>query len=193
MVNRKPKTVQFRRKREYKTDYAKRLSLLLSRKLRLVVRLTNKRILAQLIEFSPKGDKILVGVDSISLKKIDWLFSCKNFPAAYLTGLMIGKKAKEKGYEEAVFDTGFKKPLKNGKQYAFLKGVLDSGFNVPHSKGIFPDEDVISGKRISDYASKIKDNKEVYEKSFAEYLKNKVQPEKITNNFEEIKKKIMGN
>ncbi len=192
MANKKPKTVPYRRKRESKTDYPKRLKLLLSKKKRLVLRFTNKRILAQLIEFSPAGDKVLVGVDSFILKKEGWLFSCKNFPAAYLTGLVMGKKAKAKGYEGAVFDTGFKTPLKKGRQYAFLKGVIESGFNVPHSDDIFPDEERIGGKNISDYASKIAENKELYNKFFAEYLKNKAQPEKIKDNFEDIKKKIIN-
>ena len=49
MANRKPKTVLYRRKREKKTNYAKRLTLLLSRKARLVVRFTNQRVIAQLV------------------------------------------------------------------------------------------------------------------------------------------------
>ena len=64
MVSRKPRTVPYRRKRENKTNYLKRLKLLISRKGRLVVRFTNKRVLAQLVEFTSKGDKVLVGVDS---------------------------------------------------------------------------------------------------------------------------------
>tara|TARA_Y100000034_G_C6833285_1_gene376337 strand:- start:326 stop:904 length:579 start_codon:yes stop_codon:yes gene_type:complete len=192
MARNKPKPVLYRRKRENKTNYSKRLHLLLANKLRLVVRTTNNRVIGQIIEFTPQGDKVLVGVNSFTLKDLGWKYSCKNFPAAYLTGLLLGKKAQEKGLKEAVLDTGFTSPLKKGKIYAFLKGVVDSGLDIPHSESIIPDEKRISGEHIKDYALTLKENKEVYELRFAQYLKNKVQPEEIMNGFEEIKKKIMG-
>ncbi|MBU1974265.1 MAG: 50S ribosomal protein L18, partial [Nanoarchaeota archaeon] len=55
MARRKPKQVLYRRKREGRTNYAKRLTMLIARKTRLVVRLTNQRVIAQLIEFTPQG------------------------------------------------------------------------------------------------------------------------------------------
>ena len=98
MTSRKPETVSYRRKREQKTDYTKRMQLLVSRKPRVVVRITNKHIIAQLVEFTTSGDKVLVGVNSSDLKEQGWLYSCKNIPAAYLTGLLLGKAAQKKGY-----------------------------------------------------------------------------------------------
>ena len=59
--------VHFRRRREGKTDYAKRLSLLKSGKPRLVVRRTNTSIVVQVIEFGEKGDKTIVSVTSKAL------------------------------------------------------------------------------------------------------------------------------
>ena len=192
MSRNKPKPVLYRRKRERKTNYSKRLHTLLAGKLRLVVRTTNHRVIGQLVEFTPQGDKVLVATDSFALKKLGWGYSCKNFPAAYLTGLLLGKKAQEKGLKEAVLDTGFVSPLKKGKIYAFLKGVIDGGLDIPHDETIFPDENRLKGEHIKNYALALKDNKEVYELRFAQYLKNKVQPEEIMNGFEEIKKKIMS-
>ena len=193
MASKKPKPVLYRRKRERKTRYSKRLKLLLSGKLRLVVRITNQKVIAQLVEFTPQGDKVIVGVDSFALKKLGWNYSGNNFPAAYLTGLLLGKKALEKEIKEAILDTGFKAPLKKGKFYAFLKGVLDSGFEVPHgTEEVFPDEERISGKHIEVYATKLKENKELYERQFAKCLKSKVEPEQISVLFEKIKQKIMG-
>ena len=192
MSSNKPKPVLYRRKREKKTNYTKRLHLLLANKLRLVVRMTNNKVIGQVVEFTPKGDKALVGVDSFALKKIGWKYSCKNFPAAYLTGLLLGKKAQEKGLKEAVLDTGFTSPLRKGKVYAFLKGVIDSGLEVPHDKSIIPDEKRLTGEHIKNYALMLKENKEVYELRFGQYLKNKVQPEEIAKGFEEVKKKIMS-
>ncbi|MBI4983282.1 50S ribosomal protein L18, partial [Candidatus Woesearchaeota archaeon] len=122
MANRKPRTVFYRRKREQKTNYPDRLKLLLSKKIRLVIRFTNKKIISQLIEFDTKGDKVLLAVDSFQLKKFGWNYSYKNFPAAYLIGVLMAKTAVKKGYQEAILDTGLKSPLKKSKIYAFLKG-----------------------------------------------------------------------
>ena len=86
-----------RRKRQGKTNYRKRLKLLKSGELRLVVRPSLKRISAQLIEFHPSGDKVIVAANSIELEKLGWNYGKGNIPAAYLTGLLIGTKAKNKG------------------------------------------------------------------------------------------------
>ena len=151
MATKKPKTVLYRRKREGKTSYLKRLKLIKSGKSRLVVRITNQKVIGQVIDFTEQGDKVLAGVDSSSLKKEGWNHGTKNLPAAYLTGLMLGKKALANKCEEVILDTGFKSFLKGGKVSAFLKGVVDSGLNVPHgSDDIFPSEDRIMGKHIND-------------------------------------------
>jgi len=191
MASRRPKTVLYRRKRENKTSYPKRIKFLLSGKKRLVVRLTNNKIITQLVEFAAQGDKVLVSVDSSALKKLGWKYSCKNVPAAYLTGLLAGKKALEKGHKEAILDTGSGSPLHKGKIYAFLKGVLDAGLKVPHgSEEVFPTEERIKGEHIKQYAEKIKTDKEAYQKMFAQYLKDNAEPEKIVDVFENVKEKI---
>ena len=154
MATRKPKTVQYKRKREGKTSYPKRLRLIKSGKSRLVVRITNQRVIGQVIDFTEKGDNIVAGVDSSSLKKEGWQHGTKNLHAAYLTGLMLGKKALKTGCKEVILDTGFKSFLKAGKIAAFLKGVVDSGLNVPHgSEDLFPSEDRIMGKHINEKLS----------------------------------------
>lgn len=191
MANLKPRTVLFRRKREQKTDYQNRLKLLLSKQFRLVVRFTNSRIIAQVVEFQMQGDRILMALDSSALRKAGWNYSLKNFPAAYLTGLLLGKKAQERGIKQAILDPGTKAPLKKSKVYAFLKGIADSGLSVPHGdKEIFPGEDRLSGKHISDYARQLEGKKE-YEARFNQYLKNKHLPEDITKAFAEAKQKIL--
>ncbi|HLC88565.1 MAG TPA: 50S ribosomal protein L18 [Candidatus Nanoarchaeia archaeon] len=170
MLTRKPKPVLYRRKREQKTDYGKRLHLLLANKPRLVVRMTNQKLIGQLVEFTPQGDKVLESVDSFALKKLGWTHSCKNFPAAYLTGLLLGRKIQKRKIKEAVLDTGFINPLKKGKIYAFLKGGIDGGLNVPHHPDILPDESRVKGKHIQ----------------------NKAKPEEIAGLFEQVKKKILS-
>ena len=193
MVSLKPRTVPYRRKRENKTNYLKRLKLLISRKGRLVVRFTNKRVIAQLVEFTPKGDLVLVGVDSSALSKLGWKFSGKNIPAAYLTGFLFGKKvaaAKYKG--EMVFDTGFKYPLHKGKYYAFLKGAVDAGVSVPHGENLFPDDKKLSGMHIKEYAGKLKSSAKGNKVQFAQYLKSNAAPESMDAQFAQVKQKIQA-
>ena len=127
MANRKPKTVSFRRKREQKTNYTKRLYLLMSRQARLVVRLTNTKIIAQLVTSTSSGDVVVVAVDSGRLVKLGWNYSGKNIPAAYLTGLLLAKLALKKGVKEGILDTGFRYPILLVKSMQFSKELLMGG------------------------------------------------------------------
>ncbi len=148
MAKNSPRTVPYRRAREQKTNYKKRLALLLSGRPRVVVRVTNQRIIAQLVQFAVQGDKIIAAADSFSLRKLGWTNSTLNLPAAYLTGLLLGKKGLAQVCTEAVADTGFRHPTKKGRMYAFLKGVIDVGITIPHDPAIFPPEDRLQGKHL---------------------------------------------
>ncbi len=163
--------MQLKRRRLGKTNYKKRLKLLLSGKPRLIVRKTNKYIIAQIAKYNEKGDEILVGVTSKVLKKFGWNYSFKNTPAAYLTGLIIGKMAVEKGIKEAILDIGLHSPTKGSKVFAVAKGALDAGLKIPISESVIPSEDRIKGEHIASYLQKFKN-----------------LPEK----FEEVKQKILG-
>ena len=183
MAKRKPKQVWYRRKREGKTNYKKRLLLLLSQKPRLVVRFSNSRIVAQVVSFTPAGDKVTVAVDSSALSKLGWNYSQKNTSASYLTGLLLGKKALKQGVGDIVLDTGLRAPLHKGKLYAFVKGVVDAGLKLPYGdESIFPDEARIKGEHVKAYA---KDG------VFTQYLKKNSKPEEMPKAFEAVKKKIM--
>lgn len=146
--------IQYHRKKQGRTNYKKRLSLLKSRKNRLVIRKTNKYIIAQIVAYEPAGDKVLVGVNSKSLKKIGWNNSGKNLPGCYLTGLLLGSAAKEKKISEVVLDLGLQTPINKSRLYAVLKGVVDAGIKVPHGEEIFPEENRLTGKHISEKISK---------------------------------------
>ena len=145
--------IKFKRRMERKTNYRKRLALIKSGKARLVIRKSLSNISVQLINFNPNGDQTVVSAVSTELKKFGWT-KTGNIPAAYLTGLLAGKKAKEKNVTEAVLDLGIQTSTKGSRIYAALKGVLDAGVNVPHSKDILPSEDRISGKHISEEIAK---------------------------------------
>lgn len=121
---------------------------MLSGKPRLVIRVTNLRVIGQLIKFSVHGDTIIAATDSFSLRKLGWTHSTMNVPAAYLTGLLLGKKGRAQGCTEAIVDTGFRQPAKKGKIYALVKGVIDAGIAIPHDPAIFPTSDRWQGKHL---------------------------------------------
>lgn len=191
-MNRQKQSRNFKRRQEGRTDYRKRLSLLKSRKLRLVVRKSLKNIRVQLAEYAPAGDKIIATAFSTELKKLGWGFSCSNIPAAYLTGLLCGVRAVKTGKKEAVLDLGLDEPTKNCKLYSALKGAVDAGMDIPHSKEILPTEDKIKGAHISAYATLLKKNKSGSAHQFSAYAKNRQEPENIQKSFEQIKIKIIG-
>jgi large subunit ribosomal protein L18 len=145
--------IQFKRRMEKKTNYAKRIALLKSEKTRLVIRKSLSNISIQFINFKTNGDETIASANSTELKKIGWN-KTGNIPAAYLTGLLAGKKAKNKNIKEAVLDMGLQTSTKGSRIYAALKGVLDSGINVPHSKDILPSDQRIKGEHISKDLSK---------------------------------------
>ncbi|MEM4239689.1 MAG: 50S ribosomal protein L18 [Candidatus Woesearchaeota archaeon] len=184
--------VPYRRKRIGKTDYKTRLKLLKCGKMRLVIRRSLKNIWLQVVEFSPKGDKILVSAHSRELRKLGWKVNLGNLPAAYLCGLLLGKKAKAKKITSATLDIGLSVSVKGAIWYAALKGVVDSGISVPHAKEILPDEKRIRGEHIAAWASKLKQSPDAYNRMFGNYLKAGVPPESLPAHVEEIKKKVMA-
>jgi len=156
--------MQFKRRRLGKTDYKNRLKLLLSKKPRLVVRKSLKHIRVQIVDFDKIGDKTVLSVCSSALKKFGWNFSCDNTPAAYLTGLMIGKNAKKKGIKEAVLDTGVYVSTTGSRIYAAAKGAVDGGLNVNVGEEVLPTEERIKGTHIASYLEKYKNMPEEFEK-----------------------------
>ena len=136
----------YKRKMEGKTDYKKRLLLLKSRKPRLVIRKSLRNIQLQLISYGKDGDKVLVSSHSNQLKKFGWKDHNGNISAAYLTGLIFGLKAKSKNIKEAVLDIGLYRSIKGSVLFAALKGAIESGLAIPHSKEILPNEKRIENK-----------------------------------------------
>ena len=179
--------VSFRRKREGRTDYQKRLRLILSEKPRLVVRKTSNHITANVVKQDPMGDKTIASGHSSNLRKYGWNGGTSNIPAAYLTGFICAQEAIKKGIKEAVLDIGLVPPIRKSKIFSVLKGALDAGMDIPHSDEVLPDEARIKGEHIANYSSVLKDAKQ---EKFSLYQKRGLEPEKITTNFDETLKKI---
>jgi len=180
--------VAFKRRKEGKTDYGARFKLIELDKSRMVVRLTNSHVIAQIIKVAPEGDETVISAHSNELKKMGWLGSTKNISAAYLTGFLCGKKALNEGVDKAILDIGLKSPTKGTKVFAILKGAVDAGLYVPHGDAILPDEERIKGEHIAQYAESLSEN-EISEK-FSGYIKNGLSPKDLPDHFEKIKQKI---
>ncbi|RLE82637.1 MAG: 50S ribosomal protein L18 [Thermoprotei archaeon] len=181
-----------KRRRKGLTNYYKRRKLILSGKPRLVIRKTNRYIIAQIIEALPGGDKVLVAAHSSELmSKYGWKGDTNNTPAAYLTGYLVGLKALKNGVKEAVADIGLHRPIPRSRIFAVLKGAVDAGLHVPHGDGIFPDDSRIRGEHIAEYAKRIKQEDPVkYEKLFSCYIKRGFTPENLPQHFDDVLSKI---
>lgn len=186
----------FRRRYEGKTDYHKRMKLLKSRKLRVVIRSSNNHMRVQIVQSKLGGDKILISAFSKELPlNYGWTANTGNIPASYLTGYLAGLRAKKNNIQEAIFDLGM--IYNKNRVLATCKGVLDAGLQIPYNEEFFPEalEDRIKGNHIESYATKLKsEDPEKYEQIFSAYLKNKnVDPMKISKNFSDSLKMIDNN
>lgn len=140
-----------RRRREGKTDYRHRLALLKSGEPRIVARKSLKDIQVQFIEYAEQGDRVIAQAKGSDLvKHHKWKHSCSSTPAAYLTGLLAGKRAKKAGLQSGVLDIGRQVPVKGSKVFAVLQGVLDAGIDVPHGEEKLPEKDRLYGKHIDE-------------------------------------------
>ncbi|MBS3112698.1 50S ribosomal protein L18 [Candidatus Woesearchaeota archaeon] len=188
----KKDTLGYRRKREGKTNYKIRLALLKSKQPRLVIRKSLKNITAQVVEYYADGDKVIITADSKELKKNGWKVTANNLPAAYLTGLLLAKKALAKGIKKGIADFGLQRSTKGSKLYALIKGAIDGGFEIACSEEILPSDERVSGKHIEEFAKSLASDKKSYKKQFSAYLNSGTKPEELSKLFQKVKQQIMG-
>jgi len=150
-----PRTkVPFRRRREGKTDYRRRLKLLKGNLPRAVVRKSLQNISVQIALYDQGGDTIVASAVSKELRRFGWNLNTGNVPAAYLTGLLAGKRAKAKGIAAAVLDIGLNSPARGARMFASLKGLLDAGIDIPHDESVLPSPERLQGKHLGEAAVK---------------------------------------
>ena len=158
-----------RRRRENKTDYAKRLKLLKGNSPRIVFRRTNKYIIAQYVTSREAQDKIVFGLTSKELLIHGWPEnahgSLKSITASYLTGLLAGKKILREKLKAPIMDFGMHRTIHKTREFAFLKGLVDAGVELKTIEKTFPEESRIKG----------------------EHMKNKIPFAKIKENIKKIK------
>ncbi len=129
------------------TDYGKRYKLLKSDITRAVIRPSNRGFSIQFINYNPVGDSIVLTVTQETLKKT-YNLTGNNIQSLYLGGYLAGKLAKNKGIESAILDTGRYKFQHGGRIAAALKGIIDSGIDIPADEDVFPDESRLNGEHL---------------------------------------------
>ncbi|GMG00104.1 hypothetical protein B5S33_g3212 [[Candida] boidinii] len=166
----------FRRRREGKTDYYQRKRLITqhkakysSPKYRLVVRITNKDVICQIVSSTLTGDVVLTAAYSHELPKYGINHGLTNWSACYATGLLVARRALQKlgldetysGVEEiegefelteavedgprpfkVFLDIGLQRTTTGARVFGALKGASDGGLFVPHSPSRFPGWDI---------------------------------------------------
>lgn len=180
----------FRRKREGRTDYRMRLTLLRSRTTRVVVRKSLHHISMQIVDYTPTGDKVLVSAHTRELLKHGWKGGLDNISAAYLCGILLANKAKAKKITKAIADLGAYPSVKGSKLYAAIKGAIDGGLAVPADPAILPDAKRLMGHHVAHYATMLKKDAVAYQARFSRYLKLGLAPESLPQHVEDVKKKL---
>ncbi len=154
----KQRKLDKKRRRQAKTNYKKRLVLLKGNSPRLVIRKTNRYIILQIIESKHAQDKVLYYVNTKELLKHGWpeskKGSLKSISAAYLGGLLLGKKAKSLK-QKIILDTGLIPSTKGSRVYSAVKGFADSGANIKYDEKVMPSEERIKQIKGIDF-NKIK-------------------------------------
>jgi large subunit ribosomal protein L5e len=170
--------VKFERRRKGITDYQQRRALVVqdknkynARKYRLVVRITNTKVICQIVYSTIKGDFVMEVANSAELKGYGIGAGLTNYAACYATGLLVARRILTKlkladaftgtdevtgeyflqeggeGGEEdprafkAYLDLGLARPSTGARVFGAMKGAVDGGVAIPHSEHRFPGTD----------------------------------------------------
>jgi large subunit ribosomal protein L18 len=124
------------------------------------------------------------------VKTYGWKAATGNIPAAYLTGLLCGLKAKKNGVTEAILDLGLVSPTKGSKVFSTLSGVVDAGVTIPHNPEKILKER-IRGDHIVEYAESI-GSAEEYAPKFSTSLAKGLSPTEFGEHFDKVKTDIFA-
>lgn len=176
--------VKYRRRREGKTDYYARKRLVAQYKNKyntpkniLVVRITNRDVIAQIIYSKIDGDVVRAAAYSHELPGFGLKVGLTNYAACYATGLLLARRILKQlkldtlyeGQKEAdgevynveeneegpapfraYLDIGLARATTGARIFGVLKGAVDGGLDVPHSNKRFPGYDNDSSEYDAD-------------------------------------------
>jgi len=167
--------VKYRRRREGKTDYYARKRLISQAKnkynapkYRLVVRITNRDIICQIVHAKIQGDHVFAAAYAHELPRYGIEHGLTNWAAAYATGLLVARRALTKlgladQYEgesepdgshtmtepvedgprpfKCFLDIGLARASTGARVFGAMKGASDGGIFIPHNPKRFPGYD----------------------------------------------------
>jgi len=94
---------KFRRRHQGKTDYFARRRLVIqdkdkynTPKYRLIVRITNSRVIAQVAFATIQGDRIFTQAESSELRRFGLTAGLTNYASSYATGLLVARRLLKK-------------------------------------------------------------------------------------------------
>ena len=204
---------KLRRRRECKTDYAQRTLLIQqdktkygAPKYRLVSRITNTKVIAQIVVAHLDHDETICQALSTELPKYGIKLGLSNYAAAYATGLLVArrfltklnltevfdKKNDEEEDDErrpfkVILDVGLAHTTTGAKVFAVMKGAVDGGLFINHNdKRLAGGDDAkanrhfILGGHVADYMRKLKkENETAYNRQFSRYIKEGITADQI--------------
>jgi len=166
---------KYRRRREGKTDYYARKRLVNqdknkynTPKHRLVVRITNRDVIAQIVYSKIDGDIVRTSAYAHELPSFGFKVGLTNYASCYAVGLLLARRMLKtlkldeayKGVEEVTaemyeveandegprpfrcfLDIGLQRASTGARIFGVLKGAVDGGLAVPHSEKRFPGYD----------------------------------------------------
>lgn len=166
---------KFRRRREGKTDYYARKRLVNqdknkynTPKHRIVVRITNRDVIAQIVYSKIDGDIVRTAAYAHELPDFGLKVGLTNYASCYCVGLLLARRILKilnldgayKGAEEVTaemyeveandegprpfrcfLDIGLQRASTGARIFGVLKGAVDGGLDIPHNEKRFPGYD----------------------------------------------------
>ncbi|MFH0970612.1 MAG: 50S ribosomal protein L18 [Candidatus Diapherotrites archaeon] len=179
----------FRRRAEGRTNYTKRLAFLKSGFSRAVIRKSTNHMNIQCVKSTEGKDKIIAAAHTKELGKFSYNGHGGNIPAAYLTGLLAGKRMLKKDVKEIIVDLGVQPPVLGTRLFAAVKGIQDAGVTVHADTTSFPKEGRLTGKHIEEFAQHA--SSKTNTNQFSTYAGKKIDTRAFTKTVELAKKEIM--
>ena len=181
-----------RRRRENRTDYLARKKLLLSGHPMLVTRRTSNYVYVSICLASGKGEVTLASASSKELAEDFNLVGLRNLPSAYLTGLLAGRRAREKNLETAVVSLGPAWSSNASIPFAVAQGCTDAGLEVPVGGQAKVAQDRLRGQHIAQFSKKLREmDDERPGTVFSRYARLGVDPQSLPEAIDSIKLRIL--
>lgn len=162
-------------------------------KYRLVVRISNRDIVAQIVSSKLVGDMVLVAAYSHELPKFGLKVGLTNYAASYCTGLLLARRllnklGLDKKFEgasdvdgeifladevdgqrpfKAALDIGLARSSTGARVFGVMKGAVDGGLYVPHSERRFPGYD----REAKEYNAEVH-RARIFGQHVADYMKS---------------------